>query len=118
MHPEIEAAVSVTQVFKQLPVLNKVTMQNAEKLLRYIEDLNLERSGKFIPTLGKSLYMQWIVADWEFHLECVQNGRIFYSFCKADAEPVSGNDNVDEFIDRLEGFLLQHLGKEIIWCSI
>ena len=110
MHPEIAAAYTVTKIYPELPALNGITMQNAARVLDYIEDLNLERNGKFTPTLTKSLYMQWNVEDWEFHMECVQNGSIYYSFCKPDAEAVTGNNTVDEFITRLQNFLLQHMG--------
>ena len=107
MHPEIAAALIVRKVYNELPILNSVTIQSAEKLLHYIEDINLERKGKFVPTISKSLYMLWSVKGWEFHMECVQNGSILFSFCKDGKEAVKGLNTIDDFIKKLEGFLLR-----------
>jgi hypothetical protein len=104
MHPEIKAALSCT--CKKYPAPNTVALQSAEKLLNYIEDINLERSGKFVPTATESLYMLWNVEDWEFHMECAKNGRVIYNFCKSGNERASGSQPVDKFINYLQGYLL------------
>jgi hypothetical protein len=105
MHPEIEAALTVAE--HSFPVLSAITLQNAEKLLNYIEDINLERTGKFVPTPSQSLYILWNVEDWEFHIECIKNGSIVYTFCKDGNEEVSGADSLDQFIPQLERYLLK-----------
>ena len=104
MHPEIEAALTV--VSKKYPAPNAITLQSAEKLLNYIEDINLERTGKFVPTASQSLYMLWSVEDWEFHMECIKNGSILYNFRKGGNEEASGSYPVDKFIAQLERYLL------------
>ncbi len=104
MHPEIEAA--LTNVSKKYPVPNAIALQNAEKLLNYIGDINLERTGQFVPTASQSLYMLWSVDDWEFHMECIKNGSIHYTFRKGGNEEASGSYPVDEFIAHLEKYLL------------
>jgi hypothetical protein len=105
MHPEIEAA--ITNAEQDYPALNAITLQNAEKLLNYIEDLNLERKGIFMPTPAQSLYILWNVNNWEFHMECVKTGTVIYTFSKGGDEEVSGSKPVDEFITQLERYLLK-----------
>jgi L-rhamnose mutarotase len=104
MHPEIEAA--ITSVEHDYPAINAITLQNAEKLLTYIEDLNLERKGIFLPTPHNSLYILWNVENWEFHMDCMKSGKIFYKFCKNEHEELSGTKPVDEFITQLQNCLL------------
>ena len=104
MHPQIVAA--LTEVDQHYPVPNAITLQNSEKVLNYIEDINLERPGRFIPTPAQSLYLLWSVDDWEFHIECIKNGNVVYKFCQAGSEKASGNYMIDEFISQLEKYLL------------
>jgi hypothetical protein len=108
MHPEIEAA--LTKVDQEHPIPNAITLQTAEKLLNYMEDINLERTGKFVPTPSQGLYILWSVEDWEFHMECIKNGRILYTFRKGGFEEASGSYSVDEFIPQLERYLLKGVG--------
>jgi hypothetical protein len=103
MHPEIKAALTNSE---QYPAPTDVTLQSAEKLLNYIEDINLERTGKITPTPSQSLFVKWNVEDWEFYMECIKNGRIRYIFRKGGHEEVSGNDPVEKFIPQLERYLL------------
>ncbi len=104
MHPEIEAA--LTNVDHEYPTLTDITLTNAEKLLNYIEDINLERPERFVPTPSQSLYILWSVEDWEFHMECIKNGSILYTFRKGGFEEASGNNTVEDFIPQLERYLL------------
>jgi hypothetical protein len=104
MHPEIEAA--LTRARKKYPAPSLIAMQNAEKLLSYIEDINLERTGKFVPTASQSLYMLWNVEDWEFRMECTKDGSILYNFRKDGKEEARGLYPVDQFIAHLERYLL------------
>jgi hypothetical protein len=90
---------------KQTP--SATTLRSAEKLLNYIKDINLERPGNFLPTPAKSLYILWSVQDWEFHMECIKNGRIIYMFCKNGFEKARGSDPVDKFIPQLEKYLIE-----------
>ena len=104
MHPEIEEALNNAGPEFHIP--NAITLKNAEKLLNYIEDINLERTGKFEPTPADSLYMLWNVDDWEFHIECLKNGKILYTFRKGGYEKASGSYPLDKFIPQLERYLL------------
>ena len=108
MHPEIQAA--LTQVSKKYPAPNAITLRSAEKLLNYIEDINLERTGQFVPTASQSLYMLWSVEDWEFHMECIKNGSILFTFRKGGNEEAHGSYPVDKFIAQLEMYLLKGMG--------
>jgi hypothetical protein len=109
MHPEIKAA--LTKADKKYPAPGAITLRNAEKLLNYIEDINLERPGKFMPTPSQSLYILWSVEDWEFHMECIKNGSILYMFCKDGCEKARGTYPVDKFIPQLERYLLMGIGQ-------
>jgi len=95
-----------TKADREYPYPNAVTLQSAEKLLQYIQDINLEGPGKFLPTPSDSLYLLWNVEDWEFHIECIKNGNIIYTFSKDGRKEASGSYPVDEFIPQLEKYLL------------
>ena|ERR1700733_2326636 len=104
LHPEILEILNNTD--PDLFDLNYNTLKNAEKLLNYIEDINLERTGKFEVTPAESLYLLWSVQDWDFHIECLNNGMILYTFRKYGYGKVFGLNTVDEFIRLLEKYLL------------
>lgn len=103
-HPEIEDLLNSTGPEFFIP--NTAMLQNAEKLLNYIDDINLERTGKFEPTPAESLYLLWNAGDLEFHFECLKNGRILYTFRKDGYGKASGSSFIDEFIPMLENYLL------------
>ncbi|ASU35556.1 hypothetical protein [Mucilaginibacter xinganensis] len=103
-HPEIEAI--LIGVGADLFKPNSVMLQNAELLLNYIDDINLERPGKFELTAADSLYLLWNAEGLEFHLECLKNGRIFYTFRKGGYGNATGSATIDEFIPMLESYLL------------
>ena len=104
MHPELEAA--IIKADHKYPALTAITLRNTEKLLNYIDDINLERPEKFVPTKSQSMYILWSVEDWEFHMECIKNGSILYTFRKGGFEEASGSYPVEEFIPQLERYLL------------
>ena len=104
MHAEIEAVLNNPE--REFFTLNDVTLQNAEKLLNYIEDINLERKGKFELTPAESLYLLWTIGDWDLHIECLKNGRILYTFRHGGYGRAWGSCIFDEFVPYLERFLL------------
>jgi hypothetical protein len=103
-HPEIEEILNSTGPEFFTP--NAMMLQNAEKLLNYIDDINLERTGKFETTPAESLYLLWNAENLEFHFECLKNGRILYTFRKSGYGKASGSSTIDEFIPMLENYLL------------
>src|SRR5258708_37204074 len=109
MHPEIQAALTGAEY--NFPAPNAITLQNAEKLLNYIEDINLERTSRCMPTPSQSLYILWSVEDWEFHMECIKNGRVLYTFRKGGREEAKGSYLLDQFIPQLERYLLIGIGN-------
>jgi len=106
-HPEIEEILNSTGP-EFAP--NAMMLQNAEKLLNYIDDINLERTGKFEATPAESLYLLWNAEDLEFHFECLKNGKILYTFRKGGYGKASGSNTIDEFIPTLESYLLISIG--------
>jgi hypothetical protein len=104
MHPEIEAVLN--NLDPELPAPNTVMLENAEKLLNYIEDINLERTGKLELTSAESLYLLWNVEGWQLHLECLNNGNILYTFREGWCGKAFGSRTIDEFMPLLEKYLL------------
>jgi hypothetical protein len=104
IHPEISEILNSTSpgIFRP----NAVMLRNAEILLNYIDDINLERSDKFEPTPADSLCLFWNAGDLELHFECLRNGRILYTFRKSGYGNASGSSTIDRFIPMLENFLL------------
>ena len=104
MHPQVTAALSRANPGSPKP--NDIAQFNAEKLLYYIEDINLEGNVGFKPTLAGSLFISWKVAEWEFRMECAKNGYIIYIFSKSEYEKACGCMLCDEFIPQFEKYLL------------
>ncbi|TWI95941.1 hypothetical protein JN11_04216 [Mucilaginibacter frigoritolerans] len=104
MHPEIEAVLKNAD--NEDIILNYITIANAEKLLNYIEDINLQRTGRFEFTPADSLYLLWQIDNMEIHIECLSNGKILYTFRNKGRTNSSGISSVDEFIYLLEKYLL------------
>ncbi|HTD99617.1 MAG TPA: hypothetical protein VK668_10025 [Mucilaginibacter sp.] len=104
MHPHITAVLSRTNPYSPKP--NDIAQDNAEKVLNYIEDINLEKILRFRPTLAGSLFIAWKIGDWEYQMECVKNGYIIYSFTKGGYEKTSGCVLFDDFIPQFEKYLL------------
>ncbi len=91
------------------PIPDVITLLNAEKLLNYMADINIEKARRFEPTSTEGLYILWSVEDLEFQMECVKSGNILFKFRKAGREEASGSYGVDEFIPQLEKYLLRSI---------
>ncbi|MGN6637488.1 MAG: hypothetical protein ACTHJ8_01140 [Mucilaginibacter sp.] len=104
MHPQITAVLNNVNPYCPRP--NNIAGQNAEKVLNYIEDLNLERNVRFRQTSAGSLFMAWRIGEWEYEMECVKNGYIIYTFTKEGYEKASGCLLFDDFIPQFEKYLL------------
>jgi hypothetical protein len=104
MHPQITNVLNRPNPY--IPELSDIARDNAEKVLNYIEDINLDRDVLFMPTSCGSLSIAWKIGDWEYQMECVKNGYIIYSFTKGDYEKASGCVLFDDFIPQFEKFLL------------
>jgi hypothetical protein len=104
MHPQITAVLNRVSPYNPKP--NDIAQYNAEKVLNYIDDINLEKNLRFKPTPSGSLLIGWKVGDWEFQMECVKNGYIIYSFIKGEYEKGSGCELFDDFIPQFEKYLL------------
>ena len=103
MHPEIEEILNSANLDFLMP---KVMLLNAERLLNYFDDINVERTGKFEPTPAESLYIVWNVEQLEFHIECLMNGNILYTFRKNGLGKATGCSNADQFMELLQQYLL------------
>jgi hypothetical protein len=104
MHPQITAVLN--RVNPYIPETSDIARDNAEKVLNYIEDINLERNVMFKPTSSGSLAVAWKIGDWEYQMECMKNGYIIYTFTKCEYEKASGCVLFDDFIPQFEKFLL------------
>ena len=104
MHPEIQEILNNSDW--EYPVPSPLVLQNAERILNYMDDIYTERTEKFEHTPAESLYIMWNVEDLEFHIECLKNGRILYTFRKNGQGKAFGSDTISQFIPRLERYLL------------
>jgi hypothetical protein len=104
MHPQISAVINTANPYS--PRLNHIAWNNAEKVMNYIEDINLDRDVRFRPTLAGSLSIAWKIGDWEYQMDCLKNGYIIYSFTKCEYEKASGCVLFDDFIPQFEKYLL------------
>jgi hypothetical protein len=104
MHPQITAVLNCPNPYAPIP--NDIAQNSAEKVLNYIEDINLERNIRFRPTLAGSFFLAWNIGDWEYDMECVKNGYIIYTFTKGGYEKASGCELFDDFIPQFEKYLL------------
>jgi hypothetical protein len=103
-HPEIEEILE--SLGPERPVPAAAVLQNAARILNYMDDINVERKSKFEYTAAESLYILWEVEGMEFHIECRNDDRIFYTFRKATFYKTFGSDQINQFIPRLESYLL------------
>lgn len=104
VHPEIEEIINSVGLKYFVP--NQHMLRNAGKVLDYIDDINIERVGKFELTPADSLYLQWNLENLEFYFECLSNGNILYTFRKDGLGKASGSSKIEEFIPMLQNFLL------------
>src|SRR3569833_2375578 len=106
-HPEIEELLNSGSPFYFTP--NAAMLQNAEMLLNYIDDINLERTGTFEFTPSESLYLVWNAEDLEFHLECLNDGRILYTFRKGGYGRANGCLAIVKFLPLFQDYLLMSI---------
>lgn len=106
-HPEIAELLNSGSPFYFTP--GTLMLQNAEALLNYIDDINLERTGTFEFTPAESLYLVWNAEDLEFHLECLGDGCILYTFRKGDYGRANGCLPINRFIPLLQDYLLMSI---------
>lgn len=104
MHPEIEEIIMNFDFENPLP--EAFVLQNAERILNYMDDINLQRTSKFKYTPAESFYILWEVEGLEFHIECLKNGLILYTFRNKAFGNVFGTETISQFIPRLESYLL------------
>jgi hypothetical protein len=104
MHPQIAAVINKTNLYTRVPA--DIAQNSAEKVLNYIDDLNLEKNIRFRTTLAGSLFMAWNIGDWEYDMECLKNGYIIFTFTKNGYEKASGCALFDDFIPQFEQYLL------------
>jgi hypothetical protein len=104
MHVEIEEILLNFDFENPFPA--SVVLKNAERILYYMDDINVERTGKFEYTPAESLYILWNVEGIDFHIECLSNGYILYTFRSYQFGKAFGSDTIDQFIPRLESYLL------------
>jgi hypothetical protein len=104
MHPEIEE-ILLNFDFEH-PFPEAFVLQNAAQILNYMDDINIERTSKFEYTAAESLYILWNIEGLEFHIECLKNGLILYTFRNKTFWNIFGTDSISQFIPRLESYLL------------
>ena len=104
MHPEIDEILNNLDL--EYPVPLPAVLNNAERILNYMDDIYVERSGKFEHTPAESLYIMWSMEGLEFHIECLKNGDIMYTFRKGNMGKLYGSVTIDEFMPLLQSYLL------------
>ena len=104
MHPQITAVLNSASPYSPRP--NDVAQNNAERVLNYIDDINMEKDLRFRPTFSGGLFVAWKIGDWEYNMECVKNGYIIYAFTKDGYQQASGCELFDDFIPQFEKYLL------------
>jgi len=104
MHPEIDDI--LINLDPEYPIPSSVVLKNAESILNYMDDIYVERRGKFEHTPAESLYIMWAVEGLEFHIECLKNGLILYTFRRGRLGKLYGSGTIREFMLVLQGYLL------------
>lgn len=104
MHPELKDILQNLNAGMVEPA--PVVLQNAEALLGYMDDIYVERTGRFEFTPAESLYICWSLEGLEFHIECLKNGLIFYTFRQDNTCKAFGRERIDDFIPQLQNYLL------------
>ncbi len=107
MHPEIKNILN--NLDPEYPFPAPAVLRNAERIINYTwMTFILERTGKFEHTPAESPF--YISGAWkglEFpHIECLKNGRILYTFRKGVSGKAFGSVAINQFMLRLENYLL------------
>lgn len=104
MHPEIDDIVNNLDL--EYPVPMPVVLKNAERILNYMDDIYVERRGRFEHTPAESLYINWALEGLDLHIECLKNGDIMYTFRKGKTGKQYGTATIGEFMPLLQSYLL------------
>ena len=104
MHPEIDDILNNLDL--EYPVPSPVVLNNAARILTYMDDIYVERKGKFEHTPADSLYIRWHVEGLEFHIECLRTGNISYTFRKGKSGTRFGATPINEFMPLMQHYLL------------
>jgi hypothetical protein len=104
MHPEIDDILNNLDL--EYPVPSPTVLANAARILNYMDDIYVERRGKFEHTPAESLYIMWSVEGLDLHIECLKNGLILYTFRKGNVGKRYGSGTIDEFMPLLQSYLL------------
>ncbi|HZY38930.1 MAG TPA: hypothetical protein VFE53_19855 [Mucilaginibacter sp.] len=104
MHPEIDEILNNLDL--EYPAPSLAVLNNAARILNYMDDIYVERRGKFEHTAAESLYIMWALEGLEFHIECLKNGNILYTFRKGRIGKLYGSATINEFMPLLQGYLL------------
>jgi hypothetical protein len=104
MHPEIDDILHNLDL--AYPVPSPEVLNNAARILTYMDDIYVERTGKFEHTPAESLYIRWDVEGVEFHIECLKNGLVLYTFRKGKLGNLFGTIAIDLFMPLMQYYLL------------
>jgi hypothetical protein len=104
MHPEIDDILNNLDL--DYPVPSPVVLSNAARILTYMDDIYVERIGKFEHTPADSLYIRWQVEGLEFHIECLKTGLIAYTFRKGKPGTRFGSATINSFMQLMQYYLL------------
>jgi len=107
MHIEIQEI--MRNAHPQLPIPNMHVLGNADILLNYFDDINVQRKSRFEKTAAESLYILWEVENLECHIECLPTGEILYTFRKDGIGKAHGRRRIIEFIIQMEQYLLMSI---------
>ena len=104
MHPEIDDILNNLDLEYAVPA--PVVLNNAARILNYMDDIYVERTTRFEHTPAESLYIMWNLEGLEFHIECLKNGAILYTFRKGKLGKMYGTANIDYFLLLIRNYLL------------
>jgi len=103
MHPEIEIAMN--HAFEGYIEPNDLAKINAEKLINHLNNKGLYQPKMLntILTGGFSIFLT--EADWQFHMQANNDGRIVYIIFKGPEQMDCGNLSYDQYMPILVYYL-------------
>jgi hypothetical protein len=104
MHPEIDDILNNLDLEYAVPA--PVVLNNAARILNYMDDIYVERTTRFEHTPAESLYIRWNVEGLELHIECLKTGMILYTFRQGKLGNRYGSAPVAEFMLLMQNYLL------------